>query len=125
MILQSLKRRARGVRLELISVALAARHPRTPWYAKLVAAGCVAYALTPVDLVPDALPVLGFIDDLLFIPLALGLARRFVPASVLAECRARAAAVELRLPRLGRVAWTMIGLAWAGSVALTAWWTVA
>ena len=88
----SLKRRARAVKLELSALSLAARHPGTPWYAKAVIFGCVVYALTPADLFPDVLPVLGFIDDLIFVPLALALAVRFVPAPVLAECRERATA---------------------------------
>ena len=63
--LQSLRERARRLKIELIALALAARHPQTPWYAKLIVAGCVAYALTPVDLIPDAIPVIGFIGCLL------------------------------------------------------------
>jgi uncharacterized membrane protein YkvA (DUF1232 family) len=82
--------RARRLRVELYALYLAARHPHTPWYAKLVVAGFVAYAVTPVDLVPDAIPILGIVDDLIFVPLAIAAAVRFVPAGVLAECRARA-----------------------------------
>jgi uncharacterized membrane protein YkvA (DUF1232 family) len=82
--------RARHLKTELFALYLAARHPRTPWYAKLALAGFVAYALTPVDLVPDAFPILGWIDDLIFVPIAIALAVRFVPAPVLAECRERA-----------------------------------
>jgi len=82
--------RTRRLRVELFALYLAARHPQTPWYAKLVVAGFVAYAVTPVDLFPDALPLLGFIDDLVFVPLAVALAIRFVPSPVLTECRARA-----------------------------------
>jgi uncharacterized membrane protein YkvA (DUF1232 family) len=82
--------RARRLKTELFALYLAARHPQTPWYAKLVVAGVVAYAVTPVDFLPDVLPVLGFVDDLIFIPLALAVAVKFVPSPVLAECRARA-----------------------------------
>ena len=89
--LASLKRRVRAVRLELAALSLAVRHPGTPWYAKAVIFGCVVYALTPADLFPDVLPVFGFIDDLIFVPLALALAVRFVPREVLDECRERAA----------------------------------
>jgi uncharacterized membrane protein YkvA (DUF1232 family) len=63
--------RARRLKVELFALYLAARHPQTPWYAKLVVAGFVAYALTAVDLFPDALPILGIVDDLIFMPLAL------------------------------------------------------
>ena len=123
--LENLKRRARELQLELIALALAARHPGTPWYAKLVVAGCVAYALTPVDLIPDAIPVVGFIDDLIFIPLAIALAVRFIPAPVLADCRARSREIEARAPRLGRYSWVVVGAAWVAVVVLIAYWTVA
>jgi uncharacterized membrane protein YkvA (DUF1232 family) len=79
--------RARRAKLELLALYLAARHPQTPWYAKVVVAGFVAYAITPVDLFPDALPILGIVDDFIFVPLAVALAVRFVPSPVLAECR--------------------------------------
>jgi uncharacterized membrane protein YkvA (DUF1232 family) len=81
--------RARRAKLELLALYFAAR-PQTPWYAKVVVAGFVAYAITPVDLFPDALPILGIVDDLVFVPLAVALAVRFVPSPVLDECRGRA-----------------------------------
>ena len=84
------RERARRLRTELYALALAARHPRTPWYAKLAVAGLVVYAVTPVDFVPDVVPVLGLIDDLIFVPLAIAVAIRLVPPAVLAECRAAA-----------------------------------
>jgi uncharacterized membrane protein YkvA (DUF1232 family) len=116
--------RAREVKRELLALALAVRHPQTPWYARLVVAGCVAYALTPVDLIPDAIPVVGFIDDLIFIPLAVAFAVRFIPAPVLADCRARSRELEARAPRLSMPAWLAIGAAWFAAVALIALWTV-
>jgi uncharacterized membrane protein YkvA (DUF1232 family) len=123
--LQSIRQRARGLKIELIALTLAARHPQTPWYAKLVVAGCVAYALTPVDLIPDAIPVVGLIDDLIFIPLAIAFAVRFIPAPVLANCRARSHEIEARAPKLSRTAWFAIGAAWITAVGLIAVWTVA
>jgi uncharacterized membrane protein YkvA (DUF1232 family) len=122
---RTLRERARELKIELLALALAARHPLTPWYARLVVAGCVAYALTPVDLIPDAIPVIGFIDDLIFIPLAIALAVRFIPAPVLADCRARSREIEARAPRLGRASWLAIGAAWLAAVVLIAYWTVA
>jgi uncharacterized membrane protein YkvA (DUF1232 family) len=121
---RSLRKRAHELKLELLALALAARHPLTPWYAKFVVAGCVAYALTPVDFIPDALPLVGFIDDLIFIPLAIALAVRFIPAPVLADCRARSRELEARLPRLGRAAGWLIAAAWLGTVMLIAAWMV-
>jgi uncharacterized membrane protein YkvA (DUF1232 family) len=122
--LQSIRQRARELKLELIALTLAARHPQTPWYAKLVVAGCVAYALTPVDFVPDAIPVIGLIDDLIFIPLAIAFAVRFIPASVLADCRTRSHEIEARAPKLSRAAWLVIGAAWISAVLLIAVWTI-
>ena len=123
--LASIKQRARELKTELIAVALAARHPDTPWYAKLIVAGCVAYALTPVDLIPDAIPVIGLIDDIIFIPLALALAVRFIPEAVLADCRARSREIEARLPRMSRTTWILITLGWVSAVSLIAYWTIA
>jgi uncharacterized membrane protein YkvA (DUF1232 family) len=120
----TLAERARALKRELLALALAVRHPSTPWYAKLVVAGCVAYALTPVDFIPDAIPVVGFIDDLIFIPHAISLAVRFIPAPVLADCRARSRELEARAPRLSMPAWLLIGAAWLAAVALIAVWTV-
>jgi len=116
--------RAREVKRELLALALAVRHPQTPWYARLVVAGCVAYALTPVDFIPDAIPVVGFIDDLILIPLAIAFAVRFIPAPVLADCRARSRELEARAPRLSMPAWLAIGAAWFAAVTLIALWTV-
>ena len=101
--------RARRLRVELFALYLAARHPSTPWYAKLVVAGFVAYVVTPVDLVPDAIPILGIVDDLIFVPLAIAAAVRFVPAPVLAECRMRAAD---RVAAPSRAGWLAIGAVW-------------
>jgi uncharacterized membrane protein YkvA (DUF1232 family) len=121
--LQAIQQRARQLKIELIALALAARHPHTPWYAKLVVAGCVAYAVTPVDFIPDAIPVVGLIDDLIFIPIAIAFAVRFIPVAVLADCRARSHEIEARAPRLGRTAWALIALAWISVIVLVALWT--
>lgn len=91
--------RARKLKTELYALYLAVRHPGTPWYAKLVVAGFVAYAITPVDFVPDAIPILGLVDDLIFVPIAIALAVRFVPDPVLAECRATAHERLCALPK--------------------------
>ena len=124
MTLASLRNRARELKIELIALALAARHPDTPWYARLIVAGCVAYAVTPVDLIPDAIPVVGFIDDLVFIPLAVALAVRFIPAPVLADCRARSRAIEARAPRFSTAMWIVIAAAWLTAIVLIALWSV-
>jgi len=106
----TLRERARRLKLELFALYLAARHPGTPWYAKLVVAGFVAYAVTPVDFFPDVLPLLGVVDDLIFVPIAVALAMRFVPAPVLAECRERA---RERVAPHSRRSWIAIATVWA------------
>ena len=107
--------RARRLKVELFALYLAARHPQTPWYAKLVVAGFVAYAVTPVDLLPDAIPILGLFDDLIFVPLAIALAVRFVPAPVLAECRGRA---HERAAMQGRSSWIPMAAVWLAMAAV-------
>ena len=114
--LKALRGRARRVKIELIALSLAARDPRTPWYAKLIVAGCVAYALSPVDVVPDFIPVVGLVDDLIFIPIALALAVRFIPGEVLADCRARAGQIAQR--RTSRVAAAVIVGVWIALASL-------
>ena len=84
-----LKEKARALKREVRALLLAARDPRTPWYAKWLVAAVVAYALSPIDLIPDFIPVLGQLDDLILVPLGIVIAIRLIPPQVLAECRAR------------------------------------
>ena len=81
------KERARQIKSEIYALYLAYRDPRVPWYARVFAACVVAYAFSPIDLIPDPIPVLGYLDDLVLIPLGVVLARKMIPADVLAECR--------------------------------------
>ena len=87
--LEGFKNRVRALKREVRALVLAARDPRTPWYAKWLVVGVVAYALSPVDLIPDFIPVLGQLDDLILVPLGIVIAIRLIPPQVLAECRAR------------------------------------
>jgi uncharacterized membrane protein YkvA (DUF1232 family) len=119
MTLASLKARARQVKVDLVALSLAARDPRTPWYAKLIVAGAVAYALSPVDLIPDFIPVIGLADDLILIPIALALAIRFIPDEVLADCRSRAG--ELVERRASRIAAAVIIGFWIALATLGAY----
>lgn len=89
--LDRMRQRARRLKTEIHALYLAYRDPRVPWYARLFAAGVVAYAFSPLDLIPDFIPVLGFLDDLILVPLGIVLALRMIPTSVMAECRQRAA----------------------------------
>jgi uncharacterized membrane protein YkvA (DUF1232 family) len=89
-LLDRLKARARSLKRETYALYLVARDPRTPWYAKVLAAAVVAYALSPLDLIPDFVPVLGYLDDLIIVPAGIALVLRLVPDEVLADCRAQA-----------------------------------
>lgn len=82
---------AKALKAETYALYLAARHPRKPWFAKVLVAGIVAYALSPIDLTPDFVPVLGYADDLIIIPIGIAFALKLIPADVMVECRARAA----------------------------------
>src|SRR5215210_2197888 len=82
---------ARRLKHELFALYLAYHDPRVPCYARLFAAGVVAYAFSPIDLIPDFIPVLGYLDDLVLVPLGIWLALKMIPAEVMADCRARAA----------------------------------
>lgn len=78
------------IKKELYSLYLAYKHPSTPWYAKVWAALVVAYALSPIDLIPDFIPVIGYLDDIILVPIGIFVAIRLIPKPVLAECRERA-----------------------------------
>jgi uncharacterized membrane protein YkvA (DUF1232 family) len=113
------KARARALKRDTYALYLACRDPRVPWYAKALAAAVVAYALSPIDLIPDFVPVLGYLDDLLLVPLGLALALRLIPTPVMAECRREAAArlgAGGRRPhsRVGAVAIVVVWLLLAG-----------
>ncbi len=115
-----LKDRARALKRDVHALALAARDPRVPLAAKLLALAVVGYALSPIDVIPDFIPVLGSIDDLVLLPLGILLAVRMVPPDVMAELRARATA-EGRLPASRRAAW-IIAAVWGVALALAALW---
>ncbi len=118
--LARLERWARAVRRDVHALWFAARDPRTPWYAKGLAVAVAAYALSPIDLIPDFVPVLGYLDDAILLPLGILLAIRLVPAEVLLECRARAEAAAARpVSRAGAAA---IVALWVAAAAGCAWW---
>ena len=109
---------ARIIRRDVVALWLAARDPRVPWLAKAVAAAVAAYALSPIDLIPDFIPVIGYLDDLLLVPLGILLAVRLIPPPVMADLRARASAQRRPTSRAGLVAVVTI---WIAAAALTAW----
>ncbi len=121
-VLANLKKCARSLRTETYALYLVARDPRTPWYAKLLAAAVVGYAFSPIDLIPDFIPVLGYLDDLILVPAGIWLALRLVPAEIMEESRTRAAkTMEIGRP-VGRTAAVVIVLIWLALAGLLVAW---
>jgi uncharacterized membrane protein YkvA (DUF1232 family) len=110
---------ARAVKRDTLALYLAMRDPRTPWPAKLIGAVVVAYALSPIDLIPDFIPVLGQLDDLILLPFGIWITVKLVPPVVMNDCRARADAMEGR--PVSWVAAVAIGAVWIGAAALVGW----
>ena len=117
--LEGWRRRVRELKREVEALAIALRDPRTPWTARLFVVLVVAYALSPIDLIPDFIPVLGMLDELLLLPLVLWIALRLIPADVLAEARTRATGRRLASSRAAAVVVVLVWLAVAGA---SAWW---
>jgi uncharacterized membrane protein YkvA (DUF1232 family) len=111
--------RAQALRREVTTLYLACRDPRVPWYAKALAASLVAYALSPIDLIPDFIPVLGYLDDLVVIPLGVLLVRRWIPNVVLRDCRARAETMTAK--PVSRVGAAIVVGVWLLLTGLTVW----
>jgi len=107
------KQRARELRRGCQALSLAARDPRVPWYAKALVVLVAAYAVSPIDLIPDFIPVLGYVDDLLLLPLGIALAIRLIPAEVWRDCLAHAAAQAKNEPR-----------SWAAAAVVVSIWLV-
>ena len=120
--IEKLKQRAQHLKAETFALYLAARDPRTPWYAKLLVAGIVAYALSPIDLIPDFIPVIGYLDDLILLPLGILWAIKLIPPTVLTECRARAETYLAQRKPVSWVAATVIIGIWIGLTTLGLLW---
>ncbi|HEX9881090.1 MAG TPA: YkvA family protein [Hyphomicrobium sp.] len=103
---------SREIKRDVAALYLAARDPRVPWYAKAVALAVAAYALSPIDLIPDVIPVIGYLDDVIIVPLGIVLAVRLIPADILAEHRATAS--ELGKRPTSRTAAVVIVAIWIG-----------
>jgi len=122
--LNNLRQKAEGLRKETYALYLAYRDPRVPWYAKAVAAATVAYAVSPIDLIPDFIPVFGLLDDLVLVPLGIALAVRLIPVEIMEDCRQRARQKLNGTGSLGRKAATVVVLIWLLSLALLAWFVI-
>jgi uncharacterized membrane protein YkvA (DUF1232 family) len=111
---------ARLIKRDVTALWIAARDPRTPFVAKLVAVVITAYALSPIDLIPDFVPVLGYLDDMIIVPLGIMLAVRLIPVALLEEFRGRAA--ELAEWPASRVGLAIIFTIWIAAAGLLLWW---
>jgi uncharacterized membrane protein YkvA (DUF1232 family) len=118
------KERAKKIQTETYAVYLAYRDPRVPWYARLFAACVVAYAFSPIDLIPDFIPVLGYLDDLVLVPLGIVLALKMIPRPVMVECRQKAQEVMAQGKPVNRVAAAVIVSAWLLLAALAVYLVV-
>lgn len=118
-ILEKWKARARSLKRELMVLYRAYRDPRTPWYGKAIAALVVAFAFSPIDLIPDPIPVLGYLDDLVLVPLGIVIAIRLIPDEVLEEARA-----EVEMQEEWPVSWVgavLIAVAWLALMGVAIW----
>jgi uncharacterized membrane protein YkvA (DUF1232 family) len=111
---------ARALKAEIAVLAAAIRDPRTPWYAKALGMFIVGYAVSPIDLIPDFIPILGFVDEALLLPLGIWAVRRMIPAEVMAEHRASVAA-GTQLPPNRTAAAIIVGL-WIVGIAVSGMW---
>jgi uncharacterized membrane protein YkvA (DUF1232 family) len=116
--LEGWKGRAQRLKKEVYAIYLAYKDPRVPWYARVLAACVVGYAFSPIDLIPDPIPVLGYLDDLLIVPLGVVLAIKMIPPNVLVECREQAQEVMRQGKPVNRVAAVVIVAIWLSLAAL-------
>src|SRR5262245_31032996 len=110
---------ARRATRDVHAIYRAARDPRVPWYAKALAFCVAGYALSPIDLIPDFVPVLGYMDDVIIVPLCILIVVKLIPPEIMAEHRALAAAAQAR--RVSRTAAIVIAVVWAASIGLAGW----
>ena len=116
-----LRQWARRIERDVTALYLAANDPRVPWYAKAVAMAVAAYALSPIDLIPDFVPVLGYLDDIVIVPLGILLALKLVPPALMAEFR-EAASRKARQPPVGRWGAAIIVALWLIGIGLAIRW---
>jgi len=119
-----MRTRAKRLNAETYALYLAIRHPLTPWYARGIAIAVVAYAFSPIDLIPDFIPILGYLDDLVIVPIGVALAIRMIPRGVIAECRERSAADFEGVKRAGKIAAIFIVAVWVVVITAIVVWIV-
>lgn len=119
-LLAKLKRAAARLKQDALTAYFTARHPDTPLLVRVIALVVAAYALSPIDLIPDFIPVLGYLDDLVLLPLGIMLVIRLTPAAVLEESRAQAAGLAVR--PVSRAAAFWVVAAWLACIAASGYW---
>ena len=115
---EALKNKTRSLQLEVAALGLAVQDPRTPWLARILAVVVIAYAFSPIDLVPDFIPLLGYLDDLILIPAGIALVMRLIPSEVMADARLRRDTLPVEKPWQRYLASGLIILIW---LAVLAW----
>jgi uncharacterized membrane protein YkvA (DUF1232 family) len=121
-IIEKWKQCTKELKQELHAIYLACKDPRTPWYAKALATCVVGYALSPIDLIPDPIPVLGYMDDFILLPLGIAAVRKMIPAAILAECREKAREASAQPKSRNLVAAGIIVAIWIVLVVLAFIW---
>ena len=110
--METWKQRVRQLKKETYAIYIACKDPRVPWHARFFAGFVVAYALSPIDLIPDLIPILGYVDDLVLVPLGIILVLKMIPPTVLAECREKAEAAMGQGKPTSRIAALVIVAIW-------------
>jgi len=111
-LLQNLKQRARALNTEVYALYLAYKRPEVPWTAKIIIALTIGYALSPIDLIPDFIPVFGFLDDIFIVPAGIALSIRLIPGPVMKQCREQAAELFRDKKPKVRYAWLVVVYSW-------------
>jgi len=129
--MQTWKQRVKQLKNETYAIYIACKDPRVPWYARVFAGFVVAYAFSPIDLIPDVIPILGYLDDLILVPLGIMLVIKMIPPDVMAQCREKAEATISQGKPTSRIAailivgiWLLLGIlavVWVAGV-LKRWW---
>jgi uncharacterized membrane protein YkvA (DUF1232 family) len=116
--IETLKGKARTLKREVTALGLAVQDPRTPWFARILALAVIAYAFSPIDLIPDFIPLLGYLDDLILVPAGIALVIRLIPAEVMVDARRRSETLQVEKPWLRFLAAAIIVFLW---LAILAW----
>jgi len=115
---KSWKTKSKQLKSEVYTLYLASKHSRTPWYAKVLAALIIGYALSPIDLIPDFIPVVGYLDDLIIVPAGIALLIKIIPRDILEECRAKSQSDLLNRRPQNWIAASIIVLIWLSAIYL-------